>query len=85
MSDSTRTAIDFGVYSITKDASLVSDQDLQPMAERLVTSLQNDGFIYLTNHGVKEELVGTLLIRSMLTHSHLGQIRVPQNHALHMT
>ena len=77
MSDSTATVIDFGVYAITKGASVVSDKDLKPMAERLVSSLQKDGFVYLINHGVKDELVSTLLIRyvllSMSTHLHLGQ------------
>ena len=63
MSDFTATVIDFGVYAITKGASAVSDKDLDPMAERLVSSLQKDGFVYLTNHGVQDELVCILHIR----------------------
>ena len=89
MSDSTSSVIDFGLYAITKDASVMSDKDLEPMAERVVSSLQKDGFCYLTNHGVKDELVGILLIGyviiSMLTHLYLGHFFVPQKHVLHMT
>ena len=89
MSDCSRTVIDFGVYAITRDASVMSDKDLEPMAERVVSTLQKDGFCYLTNHDVKNELVGILpigyVILSMLTHLHLGHLFVPQNHVLHMT
>ena len=60
MSDYPGTMIDFGVYAITKDASVVSNRDLEPMAERLV-SIFAERWIPLPDQSwcVKEELVGS--------------------------
>ena len=53
--------IDFGEYGLEQDSSLVSDSDLESLAAHLIATLQKDGFVYLTNHGIADELVGILI------------------------
>ena len=60
MAGSSLPVIDFGEYGLEQDSSLVSDSDLELLGDNLIATLRKDGFVYLTNHGVADELVGIL-------------------------
>ena len=60
MASTSLPVIDFGEYGLEQDSSLVSDSDLESLAAQLIATLQRDGFVYLTNHGIADESVGSL-------------------------
>ena len=83
MAGSSLPVIDFGEYGLEHDSSLVSDSDLESLAAQLIATLQRDGFVYLTNHGIADELVGILhwlripvsgLVHSNITSGHSHQL-----------
>ena len=80
MAGSSLPVIDFGEYGLEQDSSLVSDSDLESLAAQLIATLQKDGFVYLRNHGVADELVGILNKHRILVSN-----MVPLNmHQLHI-
>ena len=60
MADKSLPVIDFGEYRLEQDSSIVSNSNLELLADHPIATLQKVGFFYLTNHGVPDGLVGIL-------------------------
>ena len=54
--------VNFGCYGLSvTDTSKVPGDQVASVAEQLVSALTKDGFVYLKNHGIPQEMVRSLM------------------------